>query len=404
MSEKHAPNQKSILALFIPLSIFTMACSCLHPVTPTLIVERGLNASMFGIAFAAAMFTMFLMSTFWGQMCNYMQARWIVRICAVGYAIGQLIFGTAQNEATVIAGRMFAGCFSSGAFTAIVNYIINTNPDKYVRGRYLTVYATISTVGSACGYFVGGMMGLISVNFTVMVTVALLLVFGLIISFGMVDDSFYKAKPDTPLSFRSANPFAAFAKTKEFMNKELFIFFAGYVLAQMGQVCTEQEFQYYIKAHFGLPSSYNGTIKVIVAVGGLILNSTLTMWVVKKADLRKFILPLQIAFAIPFGLMLLFSSFYPLVACYVVISLILVIRTPIYQNITASSAKEGTSNVLMGFYQSLQYLASCIGGLVSGLMYNINELLPFQISFVLELAGILLTAKFVMDHIRKSKA
>ena len=128
------------------------------------------------------------------------------------------------------------------------------------------------------------------------------------------------------------------------------------------------------------------------------------MWVVKKADLRKFILPLQIAFAIPFGLMLLFSSFYPLVACYVVISLILVIRTPIYQNITASSAKEGTSNVLMGFYQSLQYLASCIGGLVSGLMYNINELLPFQISFVLELAGILLTAKFVMDHIRKSKA
>ncbi len=404
MSEKRNPNGKSILALFIPFAVFTMACSFIHPVTPTLIVERGLNASMFGVAFAAAMFSMFMMSTFWGQLCNYLQARKIVMICAVGYAVGQSIFGLAQNEAMVIAGRMFAGCFSSGAFTAITNYIINTNQDKYIRAKYLTTYATISTVCGAGGYFVGGMLGLVSVNFTFIVTVITLLVTGFMVAAGMIDDTFYKKKPDKALSLKSVNPFAAFAEAKNFMTKELVIFFIGIILAVIGQICTEQEFQYYIKAHFGLPSSYNGTIKVIIALGGLLLNSTFTMWVIRKLDLKKFILPLQIVFAIPFGLMLVFKSFYPLVACYVFFSLITVIRTPIYQNITASSAKEGTSNVLMGFYQSVNYLANCIGGLVSGLMYNINELLPFQISFVMELLAIIVTIKYVTDYIKKSKA
>ncbi len=402
MNKRNERPGKNIIWMFIPLAVFTMACSFIHPVTPTLIVERGLDSSMFGVAYAAAMFTMFLMSTFWGQMCNYMQARKIVLICAAGYAAGQCIFGMATNEAMVIAGRMFAGCFSSGAFTAIVNYIINTTPDKFERGQNLTIYATLSTVGSACGYFIGGMLGLISVNFTFIVTVIVLLVSGFCVYLGMIDETPYKEIPRTPLSLKSANPFAAFAEAKNFMTKELAVFFCGYIVCQMGQVCTEQEFQYFIKAHFGLPSSYNGTIKVIIAVGGLILNSTITMWVIRKLDLKKFLLPLQIVFAVPFGLMLVFKSFYPLVACYVLISLLLVIRTPVYQNITASSAKPGTSNVLMGFYQSLNYLASCIGGLVSGLMYNVNEMLPFRISFILEVAGILITLKFVRDHMKKA--
>ena len=46
-------KNKKMLAFFFACTLFSMACSFAHPVTPTLIVERGLDSSVFGTALAA---------------------------------------------------------------------------------------------------------------------------------------------------------------------------------------------------------------------------------------------------------------------------------------------------------------------------------------------------------------
>ena len=143
-------EKKKTFAFFGVIVLFYIAANFAHPVTPTLIVERGLDSSMFGVALAAMMTTNFLFAPFWGKLCSYVPTKRIMLFCSIGYAVGQGIFGAAHSEAMVLAGRMFAGVFTGGAFTAFSNYVINTSTQE-TRGQNLTALITIQTVASACG-------------------------------------------------------------------------------------------------------------------------------------------------------------------------------------------------------------------------------------------------------------
>ena len=50
------------------VGLYIMCGNFAHPITPTLIVERGLDSSMFGVALAAMMTMNFCFSPFWGKM------------------------------------------------------------------------------------------------------------------------------------------------------------------------------------------------------------------------------------------------------------------------------------------------------------------------------------------------
>ena len=143
-------KNKKLMAFWGIIVLFYLAANFAHPVTPTLIVERGLDSSVFGTALAAMQTTMFLFSPFWGQLCNYMPTKKIILLSTIGYAIGQAIFGAAQNEMMVFAGRIFAGCFTGGCFTAFSNYVINTSDPGHMGtqndGYTIRKFATESNV------------------------------------------------------------------------------------------------------------------------------------------------------------------------------------------------------------------------------------------------------------------
>ena len=86
-------KKNKLMAYFCVIVLFYLAANFAHPVTPTLIVERGLDSSMFGVALAAMMFVNFLFSPFWGKLCGYIPTKRIMLICGIGYAVGQGIFG-----------------------------------------------------------------------------------------------------------------------------------------------------------------------------------------------------------------------------------------------------------------------------------------------------------------------
>ena len=392
-------NKKKLLTFFFLCGLFTMTSSFAHPVTPTLIVERNLDSAIFGTAFAAMQVTMFLLSPFWGKLCDYFPTKRIMLIGCIGYAIGQVIFGAAQNEAMVYAGRIFAGCFTGGVFTSFSNHVIHIgDPDS--RGANLTAMITIQTVTSALGYFVGGFLGLISVEVVFAVQVAVLLLCGALFQVLCMDDMVFVVKPDHPLTLKEVNPFSAFAAAKNFMTPMLGLLFAIVVFSGIGYNSYEQSFNYYIKDQFDLSSAYNGTVKVIVAVLTIVMNSTVCIYLQKKTDINKSFLPVLLLCPLPIVCTLLFRSQVPFFAAYLFYNGLHAIRIPLLQTLIANSATAENSNSVMGFYQSMNSLGSIFGALFAGLIYAVNPMYPFALA----VAAFVITGLFGIGYVKQYKA
>ena len=395
-------KNKKMLAFFVLCALFSMAANFAHPVTPTLIVDRGLDSSVFGTALAAMQTTMFLFSPFWGRLCDYMPTKRIILLSSLGYALGQMVFGAAQNEAMVFAGRIFAGCFTGGCFTAFSNYVINTS-DAQTRGTHLTTMITIQTVASAMGYFVGGFLGLVSVETAFAAQIGVLIACGIAFQLLCQDDTPFKVKPEKPLSFKEANPFSAFAAAKSFMTPMLAMAFGVIAISGIGYNAYEQSFNYYIKDQFSLNSAYNGTIKVIIAALTMILNSTLCIYLQKKTDIHKTFLPILVVCTALVGSAIVIKSQMPFMAVYIIYNGIGAIRGPLAQSMVASRATKENSNTIMGFFQSMNSLGSIFGALFAGLIYAANPMYPFILAFASYAASCLLGAVYVRKHKAESK-
>ncbi|MBQ1524493.1 MAG: MFS transporter, partial [Firmicutes bacterium] len=227
-------SKKKFTVYLVGVILTSIAANLVHPVTPTLIVERGLDSSMFGVALAAMQVIYFLFAPFWGRLCDYIPTRTVILICCCGYAVGQLIFGSAQTEAQVVGGRMFAGIFCGGVFTAFLNYIVNTS-DPETRSAKIIAYSTANNVSNAVGYFVGGMLGLVSVEFAFGTQVVMLIGCGIFFRFLCIDDTPFKHKPEHPLTFKDANPFGVFISAKSFMTGTLLLLFITVAIGNLGQ-------------------------------------------------------------------------------------------------------------------------------------------------------------------------
>ena len=371
-------RKSRLFTFFVILFFFNMAASFAHPVTPTLIIERNLDSSMFGVALAAMMTMNFLFSPFWGKLCGYMSTRRIMLICSLGYAVGQIIFGTAMSEVQVVGGRMFAGIFTGGVYTAMANHVINLSED---RGRDLVWLTTVQNVAGAVGYFVGGMLGVISVGTAFTAQVIVLAVCGILYGVLCLDDTAYKVKPDRPLSARDVNPFGAFAAARTFMTPALAMIFVITAVSAIGQNSYEQCFNYYIKDQYGMTSAYNGIFKAVIAVLTLALNGTVSLWLQRKTDInRSFIYVLAVCTGLTASILINRSQML-FIAVYIIYSSVMVLRLPLLQTMSADHADESTSNQVMGFYQSMNSLGGIFGALFAGLIYASGPMRPFVLAF-----------------------
>ena len=371
-------RKSRLFTFFVILFFFNMAASFAHPVTPTLIIERNLDSSMFGVALAAMMTMNFLFSPFWGKLCGYMSTRRIMLICSLGYAVGQIIFGTAMSEVQVVGGRMFAGIFTGGVYTAMANHVINLSED---RGRDLVWLTTVQNVAGAVGYFVGGMLGVISVGTAFAAQVIVLAVCGILYGVLCLDDTAYKVKPDRPLSARDVNPFGAFAAARTFMTPALAMIFVITAVSAIGQNSYEQCFNYYIKDQYGMTSAYNGIFKAVIAVLTLALNGTVSLWLQRKTDInRSFIYVLAVCTGLTASILINRSQML-FIAVYIIYSSVMVLRLPLLLTMSADHADESTSNQVMGFYQSMNSLGGIFGALFAGLIYASGPMRPFVLAF-----------------------
>ena len=374
---------KKLTLFFLIAVLFNLGASFVHPVTPTLIIERNLDSSMFGVAFAAMQLMNFLFSPFWGQLCTYIPTKRILLISGIGYAVGQCIFGLAQTEAVVIGGRMFSGIFIGGCYTAMLNYAVNLSEnDPSIRGTNLVVLTTIQSVGGACGYFIGGMLGVISVMTAFISQVIVLALCGVLFYCACIDDTYYKPAVTSRLTMKACNPFAAIIDARKFMTPMLGLIFGIVAVSAIGQNSYEQCFNYFIKDQYGMSSVWNGGLKAVIAILTLILNSTVSIYLQHKTDINKsFIYVISACVALS-GIGMVSDQRILFVSVFVIYSSVMLLRLPLLQGMAAERTKGSFSNQVMGFYQSMNSLGGIFGALFAGLIYEAYARLPVILAFI----------------------
>ena len=386
------------ITFFIVLMLYHFSMGFAHPVTPTLIVDRGLPSQWYGYAMSAVSVGGFMIAPFWGKLCGYISTKKIAMVGLIGYAAGQFIMMNAFSGVQLLVGRVVAGLLSAASSIALLNYIINIGDEKE-RPRYLTFYATSGSVMNAIGYFVGGLLGMRSIETPFYVQIAICIFDTLIAVKVLEDDTEYKHRPDHPLNVREVNPFSAFMDARRYMTPLLAVFFTAFILYHIGQATFETVFNFYIKDHFGLGSQYNGTIKAVIAATSLLANMTIAMWAVKHTNIHRTITVIYALSACAVGFsMFFYESMLPFSAMFVLYSILGIMAIPMAQNITAEHATPETSNSLMGFFQATRSFGSIIGSFAEARLYTINIHFPFISATIMIAAGTLLSVGYSMAH------
>ena len=141
-----------------------------------------------------------------------------------------------------------------------------------------------------------------------------------------------------------------------------------------------------IKDQFGFTSSYNGAIKAVVGFISLAANSTICLWIIKKTDSKKSVIPVLLCCAAAiFGVIIA-----PNIALFMIINVVFfafnAVSVPVVQNVVADGAREGQGNLVMGFYNAIKNLGGIVGSLTAGFIYSAGPKLAFVfacIAFIL---------------------
>jgi DHA1 family multidrug resistance protein-like MFS transporter len=313
-------------------------------------------------------------------------SRKVILICGLGYAAGQAMFGLAQTELAMVGARMFAGIFISGAFTGLLTYIVNLTPPD-LRGRHLTIFATIQMVAGAFGFFVGGMLGELGVGFAMVGQVIILAGGGVALFLVCADD---RTQGSQAVSLgrllREANPVASFAAGRSLLTPLLTTIFVITALASLGGTAFDQSFNYYLKAQLGLSSGYNGAIKGVIGLVSLLTNGTLGMWLMTKTNISKTSIYVYLLCAVAMLGVVVWDAAVPFVTANILYFALLAISVPLTQSLVAKGAEGKDSNLTMGYFGGMKSLGAIAGSLAAGFLYTVNSKLPF----VLGLASFLL--------------
>lgn len=390
-------NKNKLLMFFIINGLFNLAANYAHPITPTVIKNLQLGDYMFGVAFGAMMGLNFLFSPFWGKLNEQFNSKTTMLICSIGYAVGQVLFWQANSQNSVIFARMFSGVFTGGSYVSFLTYVVNVTPPEK-RGQNLTVLATVASVCAAFGYFIGGMLGEISIDLTFAVQAATLASCGIFFYLFCENDVVSSVKQKVALLIKQANPFNSFKQAKVFIDKKYLIMFTICCLAFLGFTAFEQSFNYYIKDIYNLTSGYNGIIKAAIGIISLVANGTICLWIIKNTNVSRSSMLILLLSSVTMLGVLATNNIIIFIVMNIIFFALNAIIIPVTQDLVASRSNDTNSSIVMGFYNAIKSLGGIIGALMAGFFYTFNPRLPFIFGFVAFLLATVLSYYYYQQN------
>lgn len=365
-----------MLGFYFLVALQGLASNFAHPVTPTLIQSLHMPDYMFGLLFAAMCGTNFLMSPFWGKLADYVDSKVILMIGTCGYALGQFLFWQSKTRVTIILARCVSGFFVAGFGVCTLTYLVNKSTPEQ-KGTRLTLFAAIQTVTSAFGYLIGGLLGEISISISFASQVICLIICGIGFLFLLEKDRKDNTVFSTKELVRDANPFSAFIAGKKFMTVSFAILFGVVLFSLLASTAYDQCFNYYIKDQFGMTSAYNGTIKAAIGIISLISNMTLCLYIIRKTNIAKSNAKILFIGTCLMLAVISVNNIFIFILLTVLYLAVNAISVPVIQALVSDRAEEKTSNLVMGFYNSIKSLGGVLGALFAGFLYEVGPKIPF---------------------------
>jgi len=276
---------------------------------------------------------------------------------------------------------MFTGIFAAATFVAILTYIVNTVKDEKQRAYYMTVGATLSSICSSFGFLVGGLLGEISIRTAITAQVITIALCGILFFIVCENDAKVNIK-EVKMSevFKASNPLSAFLASRKFMTITLLMLFFVVISQSVGSTAFDQSFNYYLRNQFDFSTGYNGVIRGAMGLITLVVNSTITLWIINRTDMRKSII--FVFAAASFAMCLVILSAHnpvPFVAANVAVFAATAVSLPLIQNMVAKSADGENSNLVMGLFNSMRALGGIIGAFLAGFLYDVVPIYPFAL-------------------------
>ncbi len=368
----------SVKRLILINSIFVIFTNCVHPVTPTLFVNLNFPDYMFGVAFAVMSIAMFISSPIWGRYGGKIGYVNLIIIGIPGYGLGQFIFSIATTPFVALIGRFVAGWFTSAVFVGVMAYIVNaTNNDN--RSKYMAYYTAFSSFSAAMGYLVGGLLGDISISLTFTVQVIGTMVLTVIAAL-ILDET------------RENNVYVHNSSTKVPIDKKsifttaLITFLVGVFLCSFATTAYDNAFNYYIKAELDFPTSYNGIIKAIMGIIGLISNFTINIYIIKHTNTRKSLIFILLLCGLSTFIVPLIPSVLYFIIGNIIFFTFNAMYLPIQQALVTMNVNKKESGVISGVFNSITSAGKIVGSLFAGFIYSFGSKIPFfaaSIAFLL---------------------
>lgn len=369
---------RRLLVWVIPLEIVT---NMAHPFTPKLFTSLHMPDYMFGVSFASMALASFLFAPFWGKTADQKGRARVLSIMSVGYGIGQLFFSWSTTIWVLVPVRFLTGFFACANTVCSMSYVTDiTTPDN--RTRYMSYLAAAITVSGAVGYLFGGVLGDISIPLAFGVQVVLMLLLGVGIWLFLPESYQAGVDPQAPYQpwriLRTANPFRLLSGAGRFLNAAVAVFLLVTFLASFATYAFDQAFNYFIKAELDFPTTYNGVIKAVVGLLGLLINVTVTIWLSRRADPRLSAVGILFLCGVTALATAMITQLSGFLACTVLFYSINAMHLPVLQALATRCGSQANSNGIMaGMFQSSRNLGMMGGALFAGFIYMLGSRLPF---------------------------
>ncbi len=152
-------NKSDVVKILIFTAIVGIAANFQHPVTPSYLIEVGLDISVYGYLFAFMSIGLAVSAPTAGKFVDLKGTRIPLFSGLLIYGTSQVFFSMNSNIYMLFLCRFVAGVGVSLIFPTIISYIAKITTKKN-RVKILSIQASVALFFSTVGYKIGGILSL----------------------------------------------------------------------------------------------------------------------------------------------------------------------------------------------------------------------------------------------------
>lgn len=364
---------KAKLLILFTVLIDVIGLGIIIPVLPFYVSSFGISPLTITSLIAVYALCSFFSNPVLGAISDRYGRKPVLFLSLLSTSIGWFVFASAHNVFQLYLGRIIDG-LAAGNISTAQSYLVDLANDEKERATNLGYIGALFGLGFVIGPFLGGLLSAISHNFPFLFVGFLALV-NAIISWKYLPESNHSRKPTEKISI---NPFAPLKRAV--LNRPLWPSFASWFFFGAAAFGMQSILSIYFKEVLNFSSFLSGMVITLIGVV-LVLNQGFALrffWLRKFKELH---LELWMLFAAIVGFVAMSSWISAIFFVGVFITTFSqgVLRV-VMNSITVGSADQSRRGEVLGILASLSDIASILGPLIAGYLFQTHLHLPFLVS------------------------